>query len=156
MASVLLMEELYLLARLTGSRCAVMFISSRIKHSTSPSSIAVFWKNDALQCIDAALLRPGRFDIKVCVLTSQLGDLLSCLAQIAVPPPNSAQRQSILSAVAGEMQVAESFHISALVTATEGWSGAEVAAILRDAATAAIRENVDAQFIEARHVSICN
>jgi ATP-dependent 26S proteasome regulatory subunit len=54
------------------------------------------------------------------------------------------------------MQVAESFHISALVTATEGWSGAEVAAILRDAATAAIRENVDAQFIEARHVSICN
>lgn len=80
--------------------------------------------------------------------------MLSCLAQIAVPPPNSAQRQSILSAVAGEMQVAESFHISTIVTATYGWSGAEVAVILRDAATAAIRENVDAQFIEARHVSI--
>jgi AAA+ superfamily predicted ATPase len=49
-------------------RCHVH--SSLIKHSTFPSSIAVFWKNDALQCIDAALLRSGRFDIKVCVLTS--------------------------------------------------------------------------------------
>jgi ATP-dependent 26S proteasome regulatory subunit len=76
------------------------------------------------------------------------------LAQISVPPPTAAQRASILAAVAGEMQLSDNFDISALASATEGWSGAEVAAILRDAATAAIRENVDAQFIEARHVRI--
>ena len=78
------------------------------------------------------------------------------LAQVSVPPPTAAQRASILSAVAGEMQVADNFDISALASATEGWSGAEVAAILRNAATAAIRENVDAQFIEARHVHIAS
>ena len=76
------------------------------------------------------------------------------LAQVAVPPPTAAQRAAILSAVAGEMQLAENLDICALAAATEGWSGAEVAAILRDAATAAIRENPDAQCIQARHIRI--
>jgi SpoVK/Ycf46/Vps4 family AAA+-type ATPase len=52
------------------------------------------------------------------------------------------------------MQLAENLDVSSLAASTEGWSGAEVAAILRDAAAAAIRENADAQCIETRHVRI--
>jgi transitional endoplasmic reticulum ATPase len=112
----------------------------------------------ACQCIDAALLRPGRFDIKVC---PALGvcysvSIHSPLFQVAVPPPTLTQRASILSAVASEMKLAENLDIYSLAAASEGWSGAEVAAILRDAAAAAIRENVDVQFIETRHVGIAS
>jgi ATP-dependent 26S proteasome regulatory subunit len=66
------------------------------------------------------------------------------------------QRASILAAVASEMQLDQKLDISALAAETEGWSGAEVAAILRDAAAAAIRENVDAQLVEARHVRMAS
>jgi ATP-dependent 26S proteasome regulatory subunit len=52
------------------------------------------------------------------------------------------------------MQVAKNLDISSIAAATEGWSGAEVASILRDAAAAAIRENGNAQLIEARHIGI--
>ena len=74
--------------------------------------------------------------------------------QIAVPPPTLAQREAVLSAVASQMQVAKNLDISSIAAATEGWSGAEVASILRDAAAAAIRENGNAQLIEARHIGI--
>jgi SpoVK/Ycf46/Vps4 family AAA+-type ATPase len=80
--------------------------------------------------------------------------ILSPIFQVAVPPPTLAQRASILSAVASEMHLAENLDVSSLAASTEGWSGAEVAAILRDAAAAAIRENADAQCIETRHVHI--
>jgi ATP-dependent 26S proteasome regulatory subunit len=82
--------------------------------------------------------------------------VLSRLSQVAVPPPNAVQRASILAAVASEMQLDQKLDISALAAETEGWSGAEVAAILRDAAAAAIRENVDAQLVEARHVRMAS
>ena len=61
---------------------------------------------------------------------------------------------SILSAVAGGMQLAKNLDFPSLAAATDGWSGAEVAAILRDAATAAIRENVNTQFVDARHIDL--
>lgn len=71
-----------------------------------------------------------------------------------MPPPNTAQRASIISAIASEMKLDPKLDISRLAAETEGWSGAEVASILRDAAAAAIRENVDAQVVESRHVRI--
>ena len=52
------------------------------------------------------------------------------------------------------MQLAKNLDFPSLAAATDGWSGAEVAAILRDAATAAIRENVNTQFVEARHIDL--
>jgi transitional endoplasmic reticulum ATPase len=71
-----------------------------------------------------------------------------------VPPPNAEQRAEILSAVASEMKLDRNIDISILAAKTEGWSGAEVAAILRDAAAAALRENVNAQLVEGRHIRI--
>ena len=80
----------------------------------------------------------------------------SRILQVAVPLPNAAQRASILFAVANEMQLDQKVDISSIAAATEGWSGAEVASILRDAASAAIRENVDTQLVEARHVRVAS
>ncbi len=71
-----------------------------------------------------------------------------------MPPPNAEQRAEILSAVASEMKLDRNIDISILAAKTEGWSGAEVAAILRDAAAAALRENVNAQLVEGRHIRI--
>ncbi len=87
-----------------------------------------------------------------CVLQSY--DFFTSRAQVAVPPPTAAQRLSILSAVAGGMQLANNLDFPTLAAATDGWSGAEVAAILRNAATAAIRENFNTQFVEARHIDL--
>lgn len=138
------------------NRLEVRFETTPCKSVDAPVVTQFIFTTHACQCIDAALLRPGRFDIKVC---SALGafyseSILSPIFQVAVPPPTLAQRASILSAVASEMHLAESLDVSSLAASTEGWSGAEVAAILRDAAAAAIRENADAQCIETRHVRI--
>ena len=80
----------------------------------------------------------------------------SRIIKVAVPFPNAAQRASILFAVANGMQLDQKVDISSIAAATEGWSGAEVASILRDAASAAIRENVDTQLVEARHVRVAS
>jgi ATP-dependent 26S proteasome regulatory subunit len=138
------------------NRLEVRFETTPCKSVDAPLVTQFIFTTHACQCIDAALLRPGRFDIKVC---SALGafyseSILSPIFQVAVPPPTLAQRASILSAVASEMHLAENLDVSSLAASTEGWSGAEVAAILRDAAAAAIRENADAQCIETRHVRI--
>lgn len=67
--------------------------------------------------VDAALLRPGRFDRKV-----------------YVGPPDLAARREILRMHLAKMPHAEDVNVDALALACEGFSGAEVAAISREAA----------------------
>jgi transitional endoplasmic reticulum ATPase len=75
------------------------------------------------ELLDDALCRPGRLDY-----------------ELAVPNPDAAARREILAIHTREKPVADDVDVDRLVEATAGRSGAEVAAVAREAAMAALRE----------------
>mgnify|MGYP000268166514 CR=1 FL=1 len=74
--------------------------------------------------LDPALLRPGRFDYLV-----------------YVPPPDEKARLSILKIHTREMPLAEDLSLEEIAKKTEGYSGADLEALCREAALNAIRQN---------------
>eukprot|EP00887_Chlorella_sp_A99_P001650 scaffold8.g1650.t1 len=85
--------------------------------------------------IDAALLRPGRFDVL-----------------LFVPPPDAAGRAAALRVHARSMPLAADVDFEAMAAATELYTGAELAAVCREAALAALREDMEgAREVAGRH-----
>ncbi|MFD2030697.1 hypothetical protein ACFSKM_11140 [Ancylobacter dichloromethanicus] len=79
-----------------------------------------------LDQIDAALLRPGRFDFLV-----------------EFHAPDIPGRQAILDVHAGKMPLAPDVDLVALAEATAGMVGADIEALCRHAGVAAIRDVVE-------------
>jgi len=75
------------------------------------------------EAIDRALLRPGRLD-----------------THIEVPEPDEDGRREILDVVAAGRPLGEDVDLDALAADLEGYSGAELDALVRDASMRAIRE----------------
>jgi transitional endoplasmic reticulum ATPase len=84
--------------------------------------------------LDPALLRPGRFD-----------------RVIYVPPPDKQARLQILKVHTRSMPLAPDVDLNQLAALTEGYSGADLEAVCREAALSAARENMDADRVEWRH-----
>ena len=80
--------------------------------------------------VDPALLRPGRFD-----------------RQILVPTPNTAARLEILKVHTKDMPITKDVDLKKLVAQTEGFSGADMEALTREAGMHALRKNIDVQAI---------
>jgi len=76
--------------------------------------------------IDPALLRPGRLE-----------------QHIEVPPPDAEARHEILSVHTRGTPLADDVDLVELAATTEGYSGAELQALIRDASLRAIREVAD-------------
>ncbi|EFJ25968.1 hypothetical protein SELMODRAFT_173081 [Selaginella moellendorffii] len=76
--------------------------------------------------IDSALLRPGRFD-----------------RVIYVPPPDASERLEILLVHTKKMALAPDVDLGQIANATECFTGAELASLCREAAIAALREDVE-------------
>jgi transitional endoplasmic reticulum ATPase len=85
--------------------------------------------------IDPALLRPGRID-----------------RQVYVPPPDAAARTEILKAAARKVPLAPDVDLVALGADTEGFSAADCASLLREAALTAMRESQSASVVTAAHL----
>ncbi|MGH9101741.1 MAG: ATP-dependent zinc metalloprotease FtsH [Acidimicrobiales bacterium] len=81
--------------------------------------------------LDPALLRPGRFD-----------------RQVAIPLPNRAERAAILAAHVKDKHLSPGVDLDVVARGTPGFSGADLANLLNEAAIAAVRD--DRQVIEAR------
>ena len=75
--------------------------------------------------IDPALLRPGRFD-----------------RVIYVPPPDEEARLEILKVHTRRMPLAEDVDLREIARKTEGYTGADLEVLCREAGLAAIRENI--------------
>jgi transitional endoplasmic reticulum ATPase len=75
--------------------------------------------------IDPALLRPGRFD-----------------RQIIVPTPDEKARLEVLRVHTKEMPLAKDVDIRILAKETEGFSGADLEALCREAAMNAMRKDI--------------
>lgn len=81
--------------------------------------------------IDSALLRPGRFDF-----------------QVHIPMPDESARRSIFEIHTKEKPVAEDIDLDQLASRTEGYNGADISAVCREAAAEAGREYINSVKIE--------
>ncbi|MCX6467553.1 MAG: AAA family ATPase [Pseudonocardiales bacterium] len=88
------------------------------------------------ELIDPALLRPGRLE-----------------RLVYVPPPDGAARADILRAAARRTPLAGDVDLDALGAELEGYSAADCAAVLREAALTAMRESLDAAEVTAAHLA---
>jgi transitional endoplasmic reticulum ATPase len=85
--------------------------------------------------VDPALLRPGRLE-----------------RLVFVPPPDADARAQILAAAAKSVPLDAAVDLVAVGRRTEGFSAADCAALVREAALTAMRESMSAATITAAHV----
>jgi cell division protease FtsH len=95
------------------------------------SGIVVLAATNRPDTLDPALLRPGRFD-----------------RQVTVPLPNQAERAAILAVHAHGKVLADDVQLDVLARATPGFSGADLANLINEAAINAVR--ADRTIINAR------
>ncbi|HIP58259.1 MAG TPA: AAA family ATPase, partial [Archaeoglobus profundus] len=84
--------------------------------------------------IDPALLRPGRFD-----------------RLVYVRPPDKKSRLAIFKIHTRNMPLADDVNLEELAELTEGYVGADIEAVCREAVMLALRENINAEKVEMRH-----
>jgi transitional endoplasmic reticulum ATPase len=87
--------------------------------------VFVLAATNRMDIVDPAVLRPGRFDLL-----------------LELPPPDRAARLAILTVHARGKPLAKAVDLPALAGATEGASGADLAALCNKAALLAIREHL--------------
>jgi transitional endoplasmic reticulum ATPase len=86
--------------------------------------------------IDPALLRPGRLE-----------------RLVFVPPPDAEARTAILRAAAKDVPFGPTVDLEEVGRWTEGFSAADCAALVREAALTAMRESLQAAVVTDAHVS---
>ncbi|MEU8215893.1 AAA family ATPase [Micromonospora taraxaci] len=86
--------------------------------------------------VDPALLRPGRLE-----------------RLVYVPPPDGPARAEILRAASRQVPLAPDVDLSTLGDELTGFSAADCAALVREAALAAMRESLAAATVTAAHVA---
>jgi transitional endoplasmic reticulum ATPase len=84
--------------------------------------------------IDSALLRPGRFD-----------------RLIKIDEPDVEAREEILKIYTKDMPIAKDVILEKLAATMDYYVGADIEALCREAAIAALRENNDAIIVELKH-----
>jgi len=84
--------------------------------------------------VDPAVLRPGRLE-----------------RLVYVGPPDLNTRFEILKVLTKEMPLSDDVDLWKIALATERFSGADLAALVREAAMTALREDINAEKVEMRH-----
>ena len=95
------------------------------------NDIVIIGATNRPDILDSALLRPGRFD-----------------RIVLVGPPDADSRKNIFTIHTKNMPLAPDFDMDALVTKTEGYVGADIESVCREAAMLALRDDP-----EVTHVS---
>jgi transitional endoplasmic reticulum ATPase len=90
-------------------------------------NVVVLGATNRPELIDPALLRPGRLE-----------------RLVYVPPPDSQARAAILRAAARNTPLAADVNLDALAAELDGYSAADCAALIREAALTAMRQSLDA------------
>lgn len=84
--------------------------------------------------LDPALLRPGRFD-----------------RHMLVTAPDTSTREKIFKVHTKDMPLSKDVSTDKLAKETEGYSGADIEALCREAAIAALREDIKAKEVKWKH-----
>ncbi|MET7706588.1 AAA family ATPase [Micromonospora sp. NPDC005413] len=99
-------------------------------------NVVVIGATNRPDLIDPALLRPGRME-----------------RLVYVPPPDGPARAEILRAASRQVPLAPDVDLAALGDELTGFSAADCAALIREAALAAMRESLAAATVTAGHVA---
>jgi transitional endoplasmic reticulum ATPase len=87
------------------------------------------------ELVDPALLRPGRLERRV-----------------YVPPPDAGARAAILTATSKNTPLAADVDLAEVASTLDGYSAADCAALIREAALTAMRESLEAREVTAAHL----
>ena len=98
------------------------------------SDVVIIGATNRPDMVDTALLRPGRFD-----------------RIILTPVPGLAARLEIFKVHTALMPLAKDVDIENLAKETEGYVGADVEAVCREAAIHALREDISAKDVKMKH-----
>ncbi|HEV7897067.1 MAG TPA: AAA family ATPase [Planosporangium sp.] len=99
-------------------------------------NVVVIGATNRPDLIDPALLRPGRLE-----------------RLVYVPPPDAEARADILRAAAKDVPFAPDVDLAKFASRLDGFSAADCAALVREAALAAMRESLEASTVTAEHVA---
>ncbi|MEM2795878.1 MAG: AAA family ATPase, partial [Candidatus Hadarchaeales archaeon] len=97
-------------------------------------NVVVIGATNRPDLVDPALLRPGRFD-----------------RVIYVPPPDFSARLEILKIHTKKMSLADDVNLEEIARKTEGYSGADLAAVCREAGMLVLRENIKGDKVHMKH-----
>jgi len=84
--------------------------------------------------VDSALLRPGRFD-----------------KMVLIPSPDVESRTKIFEVHTKKVPLGKDVDLAKMAKMTDGYSGADINGIVREAALSALRENKQAKTVDQRH-----
>jgi transitional endoplasmic reticulum ATPase len=98
--------------------------------------VVVLGATNRPELIDPALLRPGRLE-----------------RLVYVPPPDAPARGAILKAAARNTPLAADVDLDALAAELDGYSAADCAALIREAALTAMRQSLDATEVTATQLA---
>jgi transitional endoplasmic reticulum ATPase len=99
-------------------------------------NVVVIGATNRPDLVDPAMLRPGRLE-----------------RLVYVPPPDAEARAEILRAAAQNVPLAADVDLPRLAVELDGFSAADCAALIREAALAAMRESLEASTVTAAHVA---
>jgi transitional endoplasmic reticulum ATPase len=97
-------------------------------------NVLVIGATNRADILDPAVLRPGRFD-----------------GVVFVPAPDTDARLEIFKVHTGEMPLAEDVNLEELAKKTDGYSGADIEGVCREAAMAAVRDDWKSKPVEMKH-----
>ncbi len=97
-------------------------------------NVLVIGATNRADILDPAVLRPGRFD-----------------GVVFVPPPDTDARLEILRVHTREMPLEDDVSLEKLADETEGFSGADIEGLVREAAMAAVRNDWKAKPVKMKH-----
>ena len=101
-------------------------------------SVAVVAATNRPDLVDPALLRPGRFD-----------------RLLYIPPPDSAEdRLEILKTRLRKTPIGDDVDLRMLAASMGGYTGADMTAVCREAALAALEEDLGSKVVCARHFAV--
>ena len=97
-------------------------------------NIVVIAATNRPDMLDPAILRPGRFD-----------------RQILVPAPDEKSRLQVLKIHTKNMPVEKGVDVSKMAKEMDGYTGADIENLCRDAGLNALRENINAKIVSRKH-----
>ncbi|MEU6699304.1 AAA family ATPase [Pseudonocardia sp. NPDC046786] len=114
----------------------VAALLTELDGATPLREVVVVGATNRPDLIDPALLRPGRLE-----------------RLVFVPPPDAEARADILRAAGRDVPLGDDIDLDELAADLDGYSAADCAALLREAALTAMRESLEAGEVTAVHVA---
>ncbi|MFH0713716.1 MAG: CDC48 family AAA ATPase [Candidatus Micrarchaeota archaeon] len=142
---IIFMDELDAIVQIRGGEDGGSHVTDRMVNQllseldgiSALKGVVVIGSTNRIDIIDPALLRPGRFD-----------------KLIAIGMPDKVSRLAIFKVHTANMPVSPDVNLEDLAKRTEGYSGADVEAMCREAGMNALRENIEAKQVTKQNFEI--